>query len=526
MMCWRDQIKRFWQDDQGVAVVIGTLVMIPLLLMSGVAIDGALGLAGQRRVQQAADAATHAGVVFMEENQSVSALTDYVRSVFQNNVSGEFQVSAPAISVDVDNQRVGLSTTVTIPTVFMKIGGYETLQLTVNSTAEKPKIKPIEIAFVIDVSAKNSQEGKVKQISSALERFLKKFNPKDTSFSIVPISTEVKLNIISAPSSLLFDYITPFETDEGETKAQFVLSNNYSTNWQLQFGLSSYFYSNIFPPKVSYVPLPGVCPDLSLSCFAPYGYRMNDVVEVLPLAKNRGMVRSYLSQFEKFTAGSDGLWLSLMVWGWRTLSPNWQNFWQANVNYMNLGRLSGELPRPYGISQKVMILITGRNNYWGTIDNLPTLYNTSCSLTNYWRMTMYGIIPMTTDVNGINSPACENYQYKTVDQSLGLSLTAVDNYSTSVDRFTYRTQVLNEIDQKTLRICQNIRAKGIKIYAVIHQTNGVVNKTLLQQCTNDATALYETNGEQTKLQKALQEISTRISNANNPGADLKSLLAE
>ena len=140
-------------------------------------------------------------------------------------------------------------------------------------------------------------------------------------------------------------------------------------------------------------------------------------------------------------------------WAWRMLSPKWRGLWGGTMN-------ANDLPLDYGTKnmQKVMILLTDGQN---------TMSNST--RTAYWYLS---------------------------DNKLGTT-----NSSKSVD----------ELDKRTLAVCNAMKAKGIIIYTILYDLIDRDIENLYKACATKPDYFFSSPNSAT-LQSAFQAIGDSLSN--------------
>jgi hypothetical protein len=396
-----------------------------------------------------------------------------------------------------------------------------------------------EIAIVYEVSARFANSNFHANICNALINFVNSL-PANVMVSITPIATEILLDPSNTISNNLFNHLSMTTNDESANPGFYPLGPNYAwTSASYSAVQNPYYFANgvyaSFPtdPGVltSYAP-PATCPGgyascspvvwpakcpptlKNTSCSQVYSYISNKSYPVLPLTLNKTLLVNYLNGLKAFSAQADGLFPSLLSWGWRTIDPGWSDFWMVNSDSSSALRSAGQYPKPYGGKQKSMILIFNNTQYWNDFSpNVAAYYVNKCGDTtqvvnglNHWWMTGYGMVPVPTDWQSyVNDITCENKWYKTMDKSLGLTLSDSTNYNATVNTASFQTSILNEVGAKFFRICNNIKAQNIDIYLLANANAG----TLAPCCSTSANA-YTIGNSSASIATALSAVQSKI----------------
>lgn len=578
-------MQRIRYNEKGAILVLGAIIIIPMLLLVGLAIDGSLGFLNQRKLQAAVNSAARAGVLM----QTQSDITSEVQKIFQSNIGGLPNVTGPTTTVNFSQNTVTVSASTAVPTTFMALGGIRSVTYTAKTTLRFPPY--MEVAIVVDASVNSAcnksgwwwhwwgnwqgwwgwnsgwggcgqgcgqwsiprGDSYLKDLCDALVSFVNNL-PTRTLVSIVPFSTEVAFDSSTTVLDNFVSHFSPTSTDETASPALFAIDrNHYSFNASSVSSVGNYFYGDSFSTKTSYYPLPGTCPNgypscptlypgncaqNKKSCTSQYTYDVSPMIPILPLTANRSLITTYLSTLGNFTGGSDGAWLSLGVWGWRTLDPGWGDFFKTNANSQNTTRATGVYPSAYGTVPKTVIFLLSGATYWN--------HDTGCYYTNHcgdsaqqrqygwwwyrpvyfpmqtWKVTAYGVVPMTDAC--LDDGTCDNYDFQTLDDSLGLNL-STKSYLANVNYCTYRSSILTALDQKTQNIINNMKAQGIKVFVVVlspcqrwhynwdpchyYQSCKQIESRLRDYASNED-YFYQTNGNDNNIASVFSSIGTQL----------------
>lgn len=518
-------MRSFRRTEQGGVLIFLALCLLPLTLILGLAVDSSFGLTQKRRLQMAVDAAAKAGAV--NGGGSLPTTIAAAQKVFSVNTTNMKNISGPAISYDANTQVVTVSASITVPTYFMKLGGISS----VNYNASASAIRyggGSEVAIVLDLSRTTGQW--TSKIISSLQDFVNDLPPA-ALVSIVPMATQIAFDPTTTNPNSLFSYLSATTNDESASPAFYALSNNYSWNAGNYGNIYNYLYGNSFPLNTSYYPLPGTCagwggPGTYLACeaFYPalcsaghascrtnYSYTQYSMPAILPLTANRALIASYFNSLSNFNTVDENVLTSLVVWGWRTIDPQWKNFWLVNSDPATPSRSSGKYPQIYSpLSPKnLLLVVTGPPKFDGA--SIASNYQYSCNQgkTN-WFMTYYGIFPLTSDKSAKVDITCDNYNYQTMDQGLKLNTSTTNYYSSLMTSANYGTAIITEVTAKFLRICANIKAQGINIYVITQNDDPV-----LKSCaTSPVSPFYQVSGNGT----AHIDMSTTNASTNINGA--------
>ncbi|MEI6882726.1 MAG: pilus assembly protein TadG-related protein, partial [Bacteroidota bacterium] len=413
-------------------------MLLPLLILLGVVVDGGLGMLSQRKLQNAVEAAAQAGV--LSGTQDLTKVTTAVQGIYITNTGSLKGISVPTVRIG--GNILTVSATIIVPTTFMQLGGVHSVTYT--ATASIPFIPPTEVAIAMDASLASSSNGFLRNSSTGLISFLNNL-PALSMVSVAPFATEIRFDPATTISSALPINLSSQASDERATPAFFAISPNYTWNLQSYNSVYNYFYGAAFPILTTYYPLSGTCPGGysscnilypaycsvgKQSCSSRYTYVQSNMIGILPLTANSTILTSYLQNLANFTGGSNGFWGSLMVWGWRTIAPEWTYFFQTNSGATDTVRTTGTFPAAYGSATKHLVLMVYGNNYWSDPATIGQYFTARCGSAipqQKWKMTAYGVFPLTTDYVGTaNDGTCDNYNYGLIDSFFGLNLSSGD----------------------------------------------------------------------------------------------------
>lgn len=495
----RKKIRQFKKREKGSVLVLVGLSLLPMMLIVGLAVDTSYGLLQKRKLQMAVDAAAKGGAA--NGNGQSATITSEAQKVFTANTANMSNITGPNVTYNSGTGVVTVSASMSVPTTFMALGGISSLNY--NATSSAALIGYSEVVIVIDMSSTNGNW--TSKIISSLQDFVNSL-PSTVLVSIVPITTKVTLDATTTNSSALFNHLSATTNDESSNPALYPLGSNYAWNSTNYNAIYNILYGNTFPTSTSYYPLPGTCtgwggpgtylacaafnPSLCstghTSCRANYSYTNYTLPAILPLTANRTTITNYLNTLASFNPVDKGVFTSLMVWGWRAIAPEWNDFWLINSSFSDTTRSSGRFPVAYSSTNtKSMVLVVTGAPKWG-ISTVVSSYNKACKQgTTKWFMTAYGAVPLTKDKNAFVDITCDNYNYNTVDKSLGLNLAATRYYDSTDTSAAYGTKVVTEITAKYQRICSNIKAKGINIFVITQNADAT-----LQLCANSPLSPY------------------------------------
>lgn len=532
------KIKSFHKGEKGAVLIFVGLCLLPMLLMLGLAVDSSYGLAEKRKLQMAVDAAAKAGAA--NGGGVPATITAEAQKIFNANTANMTGITGPNISPNITANTVTVSASVIVSNVFMSMGGIPTSTYNASATASLGGKNFAEVAIVFELSNRFQGNGYHIKVCNALISFVNSL-PDNVMVSITPIATDILLDSTKTVPSKLFDHLSPTTNDESANPAYYPLgptlawtNANYNLVTNLFYTSGSYADLPVGPNVLTSNPSPGTCtipnpdyPSCSLvkwplkcpltnnvSCSQVYSYQSNPSFPSLPLTANKTLLVNYITAMKNYEAQADGLFTSLISWGWRTIDPAWNDFWMVNADISTTTRSTGVYPKPYGGKQKSMIIILYGDKYWSEYDdNAEGIYSNPCGDAtkvlngiNHWWLTAYGMVPVpTTYQSKVNDITCENRWYKTMDKGLGLNLSDSTNYNATSSVTSYPTSILNEISAKFFRICTNIKAKNVDIYLLSNS-----NTSTLAPCCNTGSNAYTITNANSDILGKLMNVQGKI----------------
>lgn len=336
----RKIINKFVTDQSGSIIPIFAVLAIVLIISAGAGVDYARAVNNREKLSHALDAAALAlagelSTSVMTDAEISATLTDSFSANLQSMGLKDAAVANLQHTVDPDNGTIQISSTVSVATQFLALGGIgpSTLPIGVKSEVNYSKFD-VELALVLDITGSMRNDiGTLKQASTDLLNIL---IPEGTAasdskvrISVVPYSQGVNLGSYASTVTNGSSYNNCVTERAGEAK--------YTDD--------PYNYSAIDPNLVSDTFFGGGTGN------CPRG------VEVLPLTNDRNDIETTISKLDDggYTTGQTGI-----QWGWYTISPNWDNLWPTASE-----------PAPYSddeVLKFAVIMTDGDNNRYYDLD--------------------------------------------------------------------------------------------------------------------------------------------------------------
>lgn len=225
-------VGQYVRNRRGATAVVFALILVPLLLVVGLAVDIGMYQKQKMKVQHALDMASLAAARHLSKD--LSADTADVQAIanafFAAEIELENYVSMNDVSVERSGMRLNVGVDGTMPTSFMQLAGIDTMSLATNSEVVYGVPSMVEIALVLDTSTSMDQTdtgeslSRVESLKAAAKDMVTiLFDPASTlnvEMAIVPFSNRVNIGTdqsgeawLSVPADESEDrtdcYITP-----------------------------------------------------------------------------------------------------------------------------------------------------------------------------------------------------------------------------------------------------------------------------------------------------------------------------
>ena len=326
----RNAAGRFREDERGSAIVLIAVSMVVLVGAAGLAFDAGRGYMINARLSQAVDAAALAG----GRSLSIGGGGDYedtIKKYFTANFPNGFMgatVPEPTIRLNADGDEIEVIASATIPTTLTRVLDTQEMQISARAVVHRA-VKGLEVALVLDNSGSmgGSKMGDLQTSANLLLDILYGGNDtvEDLSVALVPFTGRSNLNGHADvhPDSpedpdlvCLNQRTTPHNTDDANpTESPF---DHYSGSYS--------------PPNGNYKNR--VCPEAAIVALEQSKSTLSTAINGM---EARGCTR--------YDIGT--------VWGWRTISPNWDGVWGVDGS-----------PLPYEdleMEKAIIIMTDGEN---------------------------------------------------------------------------------------------------------------------------------------------------------------------
>lgn len=408
----------FARDEGGNIVMIAGLSIFTMLTATGVAVDMARAQILQNRIQAALDAAgLAAGATANTVDVQVQA-TKYFNVNFPAGYMGAAPVTVNA-ALAMGGQKVNLVATTTQPTTFLQAVGITTVNVGANTEITRTN-EGLELALVLDNTgsmgdpvSSSSSVSKLNALKCALAGN-KAHGATSTYCSGRSLVTTGLLDILYGTSdsiSDLFVSMVPFSdlvkipTSQataiitGYSSAACVNARSTSTNSAIN-PATTVTYTNGSTATVNITLDMAEDPPGA----SPYHFTRINTSDcpdspVIPLQQSKSTL---ITGIRTMTAEGNTMINIGLTWGWRSISPHWQETWVGLPRFYN-GSENLTMPLEYGTTRmnKVVVLMTDGQNvsgsngaYGSSAPNATTLDNktlTLCTAMKNAGITIYTI---------------------------------------------------------------------------------------------------------------------------------------
>ena len=141
-------LKRFLSNDSGSYAIIAGVLMLPLLLAVGLAVDYSSYLKAESHLQQVADGASLALAASGEKNETI--LRDLADRFVSANVSASHLQGVDITTLETQNDQIDLGLAGQMKTAFMGLANIHSLTVRATSLSERAVMGSVEAVLVLD----------------------------------------------------------------------------------------------------------------------------------------------------------------------------------------------------------------------------------------------------------------------------------------------------------------------------------------------------------------------------------------
>lgn len=190
--------KKFIKNTSGSIMTTTALLLVPILLTAGAAIDYSQFARKSTTLQNVVDSAALA-VAHDIQTKSQSEIEVDVDNFLRANLSGQqySEIENVSITIPTAKQKVSVQVNSSHPTAIMQIAGIDTLSYSPSSTVNAPTGN-IEIMMVLDTTGSMAQDNKINDLKASATNFIETLLPLNTTpdrvkIGIVPFANYVNV---------------------------------------------------------------------------------------------------------------------------------------------------------------------------------------------------------------------------------------------------------------------------------------------------------------------------------------------
>lgn len=389
---------RFIDDRRASAVPIFALAVIPVIAMTGAAVDYSRANSVRAAMQAALDAAA---LNVSRDAQTLSAAqitqkaTDYFNANFHRSEASNVQVTASFTSPQQGSFKLSVSATATVNPMFMQIADVGPFNLAASSDVNWG-VKRLELALVLDNTGSMAQSGKLQALKTAAHNLL------DTLKNAAAKDGDVKVAII--PFDTKVNVGTSFKT------ASWI---NFST-----YGVNPDVWNGCVTDRTQSYDVQDTTPAAGNSqTLFPARNCTTSLVSAMPLSYDWTALNAKIDQMA--AAGNTNITIGL-AWGWHALTQN-------------LPFTEAQAPQP-DLDKVIVLLTDGENtqNRWtSSTSSIDARTQAACA--------------------NIKAAAIRVYTVRVIDGNSSLLRACASNSS-----MYYDVQQADQLDKVFTSIAQNL----------------------------------------------------------------------
>jgi Flp pilus assembly protein TadG len=341
---------RFADESGGVVAAITALLIVPLSIGVGVAVDASRMFLVRSQLAQAVDAAALAAGQALDPEQVAAD----ARRIFDLNYPPDGYMGARVgeleVNFDEETGQVELIARTSMPTAFMQLAHVDSIDLQARALVVRQQTG-LELALVLDVSgsmcapysAPCTNRPKIAGLKQAAKDLLDiVYGPNDTGedlyVSVVPFNSRVKI---------------------GTSRTSW-LTTAAPSGWngcvEIRSGAAG--YDDTPPSGGKWAATPKTVSYMSGG--RRYNYTIPCNIEILPLTASKATVKA---RIDALVADGGTRIDNAAGWGWRTLSERWDGQW---------GMAGLPLDDDEPTAKAIVIMSDGFNEPWAPLDGSTT----------------------------------------------------------------------------------------------------------------------------------------------------------
>jgi Flp pilus assembly protein TadG len=195
-------LKRFLSDESANYAIAMAVMVLPLLLSIGFAVDYSRGLTAKNHLQGLADAASLALASSSQKDQDkLRELADqFIAANLRANHVGAVEIA----SFEVDNDQVDIGLKGKIDTFFMGLANIHTLDVQASALAERAVTGSVEVALVLDNTDSMTVDDKIGTLKKAATNLVEQLHENDDAMvriGLVPYGEQINVGMANRKAS-------------------------------------------------------------------------------------------------------------------------------------------------------------------------------------------------------------------------------------------------------------------------------------------------------------------------------------
>lgn len=483
-------LSRFSRDQNGVVAIIFALALIPLLGAGGAAIDYSRAYIVQSRLANALDATALAmGSSAITDEQ---ALKEYGQKFFDANYPADKLGVPSAIQATITDSHITVTGTAQLPTSLMGLIGIN--HLGVNALAEVTRAnKAVEVAMVLDNSGSMAGAKLVALKASANLLMDSLFGEGDlhnpnAKIALVPFSSSVNVGTQYENSGWI--------DKDGNSSLHGVNFSGNTNIFSLFNKIKNRSWGGCVEARSYPMDVRDTAPTSGDTLWVPYfqpdepdygSYGADYLKDKKSGSYAARQMNKKKYEKAKVNGGHDGPNLSCPSGPIIPLT-NDKNVIQAGISNMVA---DGGTLIPMGMA-------------WGwRVLSPQEPFTQGSAYENKQNPTVKGVVLMSDGANSIGGLSNHN---KSWYGGYGYLATQV---STNRLNVTTENAANNELDDRVLELCQNVKDKGIVVFTVSFELNDNDVKDMMQTCASDAEKYFDAENA-TELKAAFKTIGKEL----------------
>ena len=187
-------LRSFLGDERGQALAFIAVALVPMLAMSGLAIDLGRGFVTRSHLSRAIDAACLAAARAIRQGETLAEQEAWAVAAANGVRSG---VDGVTLTLDFGTTEdgeytVAMTARKSVPTLLMKVLGYNTLDV---ATAAEATVPPLDIVLVLDRSGSLGQQSAWRPLQDAASDFVLRFSDDIDQMGLVSFQIRAEKEI-------------------------------------------------------------------------------------------------------------------------------------------------------------------------------------------------------------------------------------------------------------------------------------------------------------------------------------------